>query len=98
MIDAISDAAMQQTIRANYNSANQEQAVIAKKNNRIREKRPVEKSENSLKSQMNLRDEQDTKAKNIVEDDGQIIVEKYDKDGRLIRKIPPGYLPFGEMA
>jgi hypothetical protein len=98
MIDAISDAAMQHTIRANYNSENQEQAVIAKKNDRIREKRPVEKSEKSLKSQMNLRDEQDTKAKNIIEDDGEIIVEKYDKDGRLIRKIPPGYLPFGEMA
>ena len=97
MIDAISDAAMQHTIRANYNSENQEQAVVVQKNDRLREKRPVEKSENSLKSQMNLRDEQDTKAKNIVEN-GEIIVEKYDKEGRLIRKIPPGYLPFGEMA
>ena len=97
MIDAIGDAAMQHTIRANYNSENQEQAVVIKKNDRLREKRPVEKSENSLKSQMNLRDEQDTKAKNIVEN-GEIIVEKYDKEGRLIRKIPPGYVPFGEMA
>ena len=97
MINAIGDAAMQHTIRANYNSENQEQAVVIKKNDRLREKRPVEKSENSLKSQMNLRDEENTKAKNIIEN-GEIIVEKYDEEGRLIRKTPPGYLPFGEMA
>jgi hypothetical protein len=97
MINAIGDAAMQHTIRANYNSENQEQAVVIKKNDRLREKRPVEKSDNSLKSQMNLRDEENTTAKNNIED-GQIIVEKYDKEGRLIRKIPPGYIPFGEMA
>lgn len=97
MIDAISDAAMQHTIRANYNIENQDQAVVIKKNDQLREKRPVEKSEDSLKSQMNLRDEENTTSKNVIED-GQIIVEKYDKDGRLIRKIPPGYLPFGEIA
>jgi len=97
MINAIGDAAMQHTIRANYNSENQEQAVVIKKNDRLREKRPVEKSESSLKSQMNLRDEENTKAKNIIEN-GEIIVEKYDEEGRLIRKIPPGYLPFGEKA
>ena len=97
MINAIGDAAMQHTIRANYNSENQEQAVVIKKNDRLREKRPVEKSESSLKSQMNLRDEENTKAKNIIEN-GEIVVEKYDEEGRLIRKIPPGYLPFGERA
>ncbi len=97
MINAIGDAAMQQTIRANYNIENQDQAIVIKKNEQLREKRPVEKSENSSKSKMNLNNEENTTAKNILED-GQIIVEKYDEDGRLIRKIPPGYLPFGEMA
>ena len=97
MIDAIGDAAMQQTIRANYNSENHDQAVIVKKNEQVREKRPVEKAENSSKSQLNLRKDENTTAKNIVED-GRIIVEKYDEDGKLVRKIPPGYLPFGEIA
>ncbi len=97
MINAIGDAAMQQTIRANYNIENQDQTIVIKKNEQLREKRPVEKSENSSKSKMNLNNEENTTAKNILED-GQIIVEKYDEDGRLIRKIPPGYLPFGEMA
>jgi len=97
MINAIGDAAMQQTIRANYNSENQERAVVIKKNEQLRGKRPVEKSEKSLKSKINLRNEENITAKNILEG-GHIIVEKYDEDGRLIRKIPPGYLPFGEMA
>jgi hypothetical protein len=97
MINAIGDAAMQQTIRANYNSENHDQAVIVKKNEQVREKRPVEKADKSLKSQLNLRNDENTTAKNIVED-GRIIVEKYDEDGKLVRKIPPGYLPFGEIA
>lgn len=97
MINAIGDVAMQQTIRANYNSENHDQAVIVKKNEQIREKRPVEKSDNSSKPRLNLRNDENTTAKNIVED-GRIIVEKYDEDGKLVRKIPPGYLPFGEIA
>ena len=97
MINAIGDVAMQQTVRTNYSNENQEQAVIAKKTEQIKEKRPVEKAKESSNSELNQRDDGHTTAKNIIED-GKIIVEKYDKDGRLIRKIPPGYLPFGEMA
>jgi hypothetical protein len=97
MINAIGDAAMQQTIRANYNSENHDQAAIVKKDEQVREKRPVEKTDDSSKSQLNLRNNENTTAKNIVED-GRIIVEKYDEEGKLVRKIPPGYLPFGEIA
>lgn len=97
MINAIGDVAMQQTIRANYNSENHDQAVIVKKSEKVSEKRPVEKTDDSSKSDLNLRRDENTTAKNIVED-GRIIVEKYDEDGKLIRKIPPGYLPFGETA
>lgn len=97
MINAIGDAAMQQTIRANYNSENHDQDLIVKKNEKVSKKRPVEKTNDSSKSDLNLRRDEYTTAKNIVED-GQIIVEKYDEDGKLIRKIPPGYLPFGEIA
>ena len=97
MINAIGDVAMQQTIRANYNSENHDQTAIVKKNEHVREKRPVEKSDNSSNPKLNLSKDDNSTAKNIVED-GRIIVEKYDEDGKLIRKIPPGYLPFGEMA
>ena len=97
MINAIGDVAMQQTIRTNYSNENQEQAVIAKKTEQIKEKRPVEKVDKSSNSELNQRDYEYTTSRNVIED-GKIIVEKYDEDGRLIRKIPPGYLPFGEMA
>lgn len=40
MINAIGDAAMQQTIRVNYNNENQEQAVLVKKTEKVREKTP----------------------------------------------------------
>ena len=31
-------------------------------------------------------------------EDGKLIVEQYDEDGKLVKKTPPGYLPFGETA
>jgi nitrogen fixation protein FixH len=97
MINAIGDAAMQQTVRVNYSNESQEQAVIAKKTEQIKEKRPVEKSDKSSDSELNQRQDENITAKNTFED-GRIVVEKYDEDGKLVRKIPPGYLPFGEMA
>jgi hypothetical protein len=39
----------------------------------------------------------DTRSKTII-NKGQIIVEVYDEDGRLVRKNPPGYLPLDEVA
>jgi hypothetical protein len=33
-----------------------------------------------------------TTTKNVIEN-GKVIVEQYDRHGRLIRKTPPGYLP-----
>jgi hypothetical protein len=97
MINAIGDVAMQQTIRVNYNSANHEQAVVEHKHDQVRAKRRVEKSEDGSKPELNLHNEENEKSKNILEN-GEVIVEKYTEDGRLIRKIPPGYLPVGEMA
>ena len=97
MINAIGDAAMQQTVRVNYSNESHEQAVIAKKTEQIKEKRPVEKSDKSSDSELNQRQDENITAKNTFED-RRIVVEKYDEDGKLVRKIPPGYLPFGEMA
>jgi hypothetical protein len=97
MIEAIGDAAMQQTIRASYNNGNQEQAAIEDKNDQVRVNRTIENSDDSAKSQMDTQNQEDTRAKTTFED-GQIIVEKYDQDGRLVRKIPPGYLPLNESV
>lgn len=97
MINAIGEATMQQIIRANYNHDIFEKEMVAQKTDQVRNHRPVEKSDDSQKPEMNLKFQENTKTKNSLED-GKIVVEKYDEDGRLIRKTPPGYLPLCEMA
>jgi hypothetical protein len=97
MINAIGEASMHQIVRANYNHDIFEKDLVAQNTNRVRKQRPIEQSDNSRKSEMNLQFQENTKTKYSLED-GTLIVEKYDEDGRLIRKIPPGYLPFGEMV
>ena len=38
-----------------------------------------------------------TTTKNVIEN-GKLIVEQYDRHGKLIRKTPPGFLPPGEKG
>jgi hypothetical protein len=97
MLDAIGDAAMQQTVRANYDSEIHDQELAVKKSDEIRKKRPVEKTENSTKTEQKLKKEEEIRRKNAVED-GQIIVEEYNENGEIVRKTPPGYVLSNEMA
>ncbi len=97
MIHAIGETTMQQTVRPNYQNDLLEKELAVKKGRQIREQRPVEKSEKGQKSELKLKSRENIKSRNSLED-GKIVVEKYDEDGKLLKKIPPGYLPFGEMA
>jgi len=40
-------------------------------------------------------DQQFKTTSNTVIENGKVILEQYDRHGRLIRKTPPGYLPPG---
>jgi hypothetical protein len=97
MLHAIGEAAMQQTLRANYDSEMYDQDIAVKKSVQVKGKRPVEKTEDSSKSKMGLKKEEDTKRKNAFED-GNIIVEEYNENGEIVRKTPPGYVLSNEMA
>ena len=97
MLPAIGEAAMQQTVRANYDSEMYDQQVAVKKSDQVKGKRPVEKTEDSSKSDMNLKKEEETTRKNTFED-GDIIVEEYNENGEIVRKTPPGYVLGKEMA
>ncbi len=92
MINAIGEATMHQQIRTNYNAEIFNKDLAAQKTDRVREKRPVEKSDDSEKSEMNLQSQENMRSRNNIED-GKLIVEKYDKKGNLVKKTPPGYLP-----
>lgn len=98
MLHAIGESAMQHTVRANYDSETHNQEIAVKKNSQIREERPVEKTEDSSKSKMNLKEEENTRRKNSFEEDGRIVVEEYNEDGEIVRKTPPGYVLQNEMA
>ena len=97
MLHAIGEAAMQQTVRANYDSEVYAQDLAVKKSDRVRKQRPVEKSEESSEPKMQLKKEEDTRRKNTFED-GNIIVEEYDEKGQIVRKTPPGYILTDEMV
>ena len=98
MLPAIGDATMQHTVRANYDSEMHSQDLAVKKSEQIRESRPVEKPEDSSKSEMNLKKDEETTRKNKMEDSGEIIVEEYNENGEIVRKTPPGYILSNEMA
>ena len=97
MINAIGDVTIQQFVRSSYNAEIFDKDLEARKIDKVKKQRPVEKSNDSQKSGMNLRSQENTKSRNSLEE-GELIIEKYDADGKLIKKIPPGYLPFGEMV
>ena len=98
MLPAIGEAAMQHTVRANYDSETQNQDLAVKKSEQIREQRPVEKAVDSSKSEMNLKQEEETTRKNKMEENGEIVVEEYNENGEIVRITPPGYVMDCKMA
>ncbi|MDZ7579835.1 MAG: hypothetical protein U5R30_04230 [Deltaproteobacteria bacterium] len=99
MINAIGEAIAQQTTRGSFTSAVNGREVALQKEMQARRERPVEKTDNSqgLSGQPSNEDNTDTTTRQRVEE-GIIVLEKYDRRGKLVQKIPPGYVPFGEIA
>ena len=97
MLNAIGEATMQQFVRSNYNSGTHDRDLEVQKAQKVKEQRPVEKSEDGQQAEMNLKSEEELKTRNSL-NDGQLVVEKYDESGRLVKVTPPGYLPPGERA
>jgi len=97
MINAIGEATLQQTIRSNHHTPENEKELSQIKDDQVRQQRPVEKSGEGSNTGMGNEQFEQTTTRNRIED-GKITLEVYGKDGKLKKKIPPGYLPFGEMA
>jgi hypothetical protein len=97
MFDLVGEAVVQQIPRLGITVGGAEKDASIQKGEYAREARPVEKSQAGGKPQSEAKADEKTKTRNRLED-GKIIVEKYDEDGRLVRRTPPGYLPFGEIA
>ncbi len=97
MINAIGEASMQQFVRPGYNTETITKDLAVQKTEKVRKHRPVEKGDDGQKPEMNLQSEGKMKTRNSFID-GTLVVEKYDEDGNLVKRTPPGYLPIGEMA
>lgn len=97
MINAIGEATMQQFVRTNHNNDIVDKELVTQKTNKVTEKRSVEGSEDGQKAEMNLLSDEQMKSRNSIEN-GQLVIEKYDADGKLVKVTPPGFLPFGETA
>ena len=97
MINAIGEATMQQIVRTSYNAETFDKDLAVRKTDKVREQRPIEKGDDGQKPEMNLQSQANMKSRNSFVD-GKLIVEKYDEDGNLVKKTPPGYLPIGETV
>ncbi len=97
MINAIGEATMQQFVRTSYNAETFDKDLEVQKTDRVREQRPVEKGDDGQKPEMNLQSQGNMKTRNSFVD-GKLVVEKYDEDGNLVKRTPPGYLPIGERV
>ncbi len=96
MLDVIGEAAAQQMPRLGLYGGGREQEPLLQKAERQRETRPVEQAGEGEKARAGSEEGRVHNRTRL--EDGTIIVEKYDEDGKLIRRTPPGYLPFGEIA
>ena len=67
-----------------------DQAQMVKENDKALENRQVEKSDDATKSKMDL--DTETRMDTLVVEN-QVIVEKYNSDGKLVNVTPPGYVP-----
>ncbi len=97
MINALCEATMQQFVRTSYNAETCKNDVVVQNTDKVREQRPVEKGDDGQKPEMNLQSQGNMKSRNSFVD-GKLVVEKYDEDGNLVKRTPPGYLPIGERV
>ena len=97
MINAIGEATLQQNIRLSASSGVQQQEAEIRKAEKKREYRPVEKSEETSATELKMENGEELTKRTVIER-GEIIIEKYDADGKLLSKTPPGYVPFEERV
>jgi hypothetical protein len=96
MFDPIGEPNVRTVIRPEPNIIINEKENQIQQEQKLRELRPIEKSENSSKIKNDTQENQKN-AKYRQEED-KIVYEKYDKNGELIYRMPPKEHPLDELA
>ena len=96
MLDTIGDSAIRMSTKIDANTANADKDVAIQQTDKIAEERPIEQSGKGTKSDLEQSGKGGTSKYNLSE--GQIVFEKYDKNGNIILRIPPNEKPVDEIA
>jgi hypothetical protein len=78
----------------NHHNVIKAQVHFAQENDKMRERRPVEDAEGSPEPK--LKGEGETRTKTTIDENNTIVVERYNEEGELVNKTPPGYVPLSE--
>lgn len=94
MLNTIGESVVRMTTRADNNLAVEHKDITFEKFEKTIAERPVENSRKSAKTES----ETERKTGGYDIDDGQVIFEKYDKNGNVILRMPPEQKPIDERV
>jgi hypothetical protein len=97
MIGGINSSNQQYNLKINSFVDLRDQTNMANKLKQNAKKRKIEETNHSEQSDYKFQPNYDTTTKNVFEE-GKLLVESYDENGKLIRITPLGYIPFDHHA
>jgi hypothetical protein len=98
MFDSIGEPNVRAIVRPEPSIAINAKELQAQQEQKVRESRPIEKSENDSKIKDEKKEEEKQQTAKYRQEDDRIIYEKYNKNGELIFRIPPKQNPLDELA
>ncbi len=96
MLETIGDSTVRFTTRSDNNMAVEDKDVNNQRVEKIREERPVEKSDEGARA--DLEENKNEKTSKYQLEKNKIVFEKYNKNGEVILRIPPAQKPVDEIA
>jgi len=94
MLNSIGETVVRTTTKVDNNLAVENKDVTLAKTEKTVEERPIERSEESAKSEP----EKESKSGGFNVDDRGVFFEKYDKKGNVVLEVPPEKKPIDELA
>jgi hypothetical protein len=96
MFDTIGESSVRTVVRPDSTSAVADRQIQVERTERLREARPVEKSEDPAELKQEAQQKESSTRYDL--DEHVIVFEKYNKNGEVILRIPPKRTPIDELA
>lgn len=98
MFDPIGEPNVRTILRPEPNIAINEKEIQTQQEQRVRESRAIEKSENGSEIKKEKQEEEKEQTAKYTQEEDRIVYEKYNKNGELVLRIPPKEKPLDELA